>query len=62
MPKFRKKPVVIEAVQFHMPAKRPKRPGPDLNVPGVEWYDFGSSQQHPCINTLEGRLTVSDGD
>jgi len=60
--RFRKKPVVIEAVQFHMPMERPKKPGPDRRVAGVEWRDFGSSQMHPCVVTLEGRLHVSDGD
>lgn len=54
--------MVIKAVQFRMPAKRPQQPGPDPTVPGVEWYDFGSTQQHPSCRTLEGRVHVSDGD
>jgi len=60
--KYRKKPVVIEAIQFYMPSKRPERSGPDTSIPGLHWHDFGSSQQHPCCHTLEGRLLVSDGD
>lgn len=62
MPKFRKKPIVIEAVQFHMPVERPDRAGPDPTVPGVYWWDFGSARQHPSCDTPEGRLHVSDGD
>lgn len=49
MAKYRKKPVVIEAVQFSAIA-----PLPD----GVE-YD---SKGYAIIKTLEGNLHVSDGD
>lgn len=59
--KFRKKPVEVVAYQFGMPATRPQR-GPDVNNPGIEWFDWGSSQQHPTVVTLHGRVRVEDGD
>lgn len=56
MSKFRKKPVVIEAEQYHE--------GPGYRLPfeeeGVLDYDEDTKRQ--TILTLEGRLTVSDGD
>ena len=57
MPKYRKKPVVIEAEQFHIT----KRPWPDgvveLMLAGRDW-----KQLRPGIITLEGAMGVSDGD
>lgn len=54
MPKFRKKPVVIEAEQYTL----------DGDLPFIEedvlQYDEDSNRQY--IKTLEGELTVSDGD
>lgn len=47
--KFRKKPVVIEAEQFHYESK----PWPD----GVKDFDGV-----PYISTLEGLMRVSEGD
>lgn len=47
--KYRKKPVVIEAVQF-----RSTDPLPD----GVQYDDKG----YAIIKTLEGDMRVSDGD
>ena len=63
MAKYRKRPVVIEAVQFHT-----SEPWP----PGVERYDpianrgaaappFGEGAV-PAIDTLEGWHRVSEGD
>ncbi len=68
MPKFRKRPVVIEATQWF----------PGVSVPGVlTWADVpsdslredgtmafirGWSCQLPFIMTLEGPLHVSEGD
>lgn len=49
MPKFRKKPVVIEAVQFF----EDKRPYPDC----VE-----ETATENVVQTLEGALRVVDGD
>lgn len=53
MPKFRKKPVVIEAEQFH-----DDRPLP--------FHELGIMAMDPdgfwFIETLEGRLRVSPGD
>lgn len=55
MPKFRKKPVVIEAEQFTKDGPLPfSKRGPVVMFDGEEgrWY----------VMTLEGPLTVSDGD
>lgn len=49
MPKFRKKPIVIEAEQFRSDAV--------TYIEGVYWMNG-----MPRINTLEGPLKVSDGD
>lgn len=55
MPKFRKKPVVIEAEQFRSIAHY-KRGWP---LPkGVEWDD----DEEPFIRTLEGNMRVDEGD
>lgn len=54
--KFRKKPVVIEAVQFF----KANLPWPD----GVEPIDFGVASREVCpgIKTLEGPMQVGEGD
>jgi hypothetical protein len=49
MPRFRKRPVVIEAEQWH----------PGTAIEGVY---AGSSPQVGLIDTLEGTMTVSPGD
>ena len=58
MPKFRKKPVVVEAEQYHAGA----------TIEGVE-TDCGCDEQSACsvcgspfVRTLEGPLKVSEGD
>lgn len=60
MPKFRKKPVVIEAVQFKDAAS-----GADI----LEWSDFrialcGDAAGNPIVEipTLEGTMTAQRGD
>lgn len=50
MPKFRKRPVIIEAERFWLRGNKPE--GVYMNPQTLEWY----------INTLEGPLHVSDGD
>lgn len=63
MPQFRKKPVVIEAEQYSK--ERHIREGylPDgverVFITGEEGEQY---EGKPCIETLEGRLYVSDGD
>lgn len=54
MPKFRKKPVVIEAHQWF----------PGRKVEGVTEHDTGSSITEVIgfIDTLEGRMTAMPGD
>lgn len=51
MPKFRKKPVVIEAEQFFASAKP---------IPECLTQSFATGKFH--IHTLEGAMEVSDGD
>ncbi len=55
MPKFRKKPVVIEAEQFH---------GKDPLPSGVQYGPLGSTKNPSefFVMTLEGPLRVSNGD
>lgn len=66
MPKFRKKPVEIEAVQY--PCEHPalKRCDCDPNWPkdreGPQPPQACSECGHEFIETLEGRMRVNDGD
>lgn len=55
MPMFRKKPIVIEAQQYLESADA--LPFDDLGV-----LDFDEDEDRQKIKTLEGWLTVSDGD
>ena len=60
MAKYRKKPVVIEAVRFI-----PDRPWPDGVRCKYRWYDspFKRGGSGPWyIETLEGKMNVSAGD
>ncbi len=61
MPKFKKKPVVIEAVQYHdeMRATDNLPDGVVISFWGNTPYGQGD---FPTINTLEGPHLVSDGD
>lgn len=53
MPKFRKRPIVIEAEQWF----------PGKHMEGVLWPDPKSETQfEPHVITLEGPLKVSPGD
>ncbi len=56
MARFRKKPVVIEAQQYHE--------GREFDLPWVEEgvLDYDEDAGVQTIKTLEGRLVVSDGD
>jgi hypothetical protein len=62
MSKYRKKPIVVEAVQFHPDTPRPAgvcdclEPKP---VPGELGAEF---RRGPHIHTLEGPMLVSPGD
>jgi hypothetical protein len=68
MPKFRKKPVVVEAIQYIGPADE----GGFIFVGRVDWLDeafnrtlslkSGASGTLLHIDTLEGSLTVSPND
>lgn len=57
MAKFRKRPVVIDAEQWHL----------GLTIEGVcactlVWDDEAPLEAFPHIHTLEGAMAVSDGD
>jgi hypothetical protein len=54
MSKYRKKPVVIEAEQFHIGAER----WPD----GILGRELHRNDHHPHVKTLRGSLPISDGD
>lgn len=41
---------------------RPLRSGDDESLPGLSWYDFGSSRMHPCVINARGRTALRDGD
>lgn len=57
MAKFRKKPLVIEAEQFHMGGD------PELWPEGIEWGgDLPEGTGCYVVRTLEGVMWVSDGD
>lgn len=55
--KFRKKPVVIEAVQFHT-----FEPWPDGVIDATCLSKYGETHSGPHVATLEGMHCVSDGD
>lgn len=55
MAKFRKKPVVIEAVQFRL-TDNVWPEGVELPAEGERGFGYG------YIETLEGRMMVTDGD
>lgn len=57
MPKFRKKPVVIEAVQFVV-----DHAGNSNHQEVSDLVDGWKDADTPFIKTLEGELTVSNGD
>ena len=50
--KFRKKPIVIEAEQWFW----------GKNIDGVIWGFHGETGRQSYIETLEGRMNVSEGD
>lgn len=67
MPKFRKKPVVIEAEQFKE-ARQPWPAGVILHQPNAVLYDRCGGEQrfpqdpYPAVQTLEGVMRVCEGD
>jgi len=61
MPKFRKKPVVIEAEQF-FPDKRPYPKGVCNTPDGICGCVLLGGDTGPHIHTLEGLMHVGPGD
>lgn len=63
MPKFRKKPVVIEAIQWHGFTDGPNYiPKPAMDFLGEESGVLCNEHGNLVIKTLEGDMTVSTGD
>ena len=68
MPKFRKKPVVIEAMQFDgswesaQPILQWMEQHKPIDRSGPRWSDAGAAGPYIHINTLEGEMTASPGD
>lgn len=66
MPKFRKRPVVIEAMRFDGSWQTAKpildwmEPSKPIDRSGARWSDRNGGLIH--INTLEGEMTASAGD
>lgn len=62
MPKlYRKKPVVIEAIQFDYEKWVYQRQDAYPMVNG-DWSEAGMQAKNPVIKTLEGDMKVSNGD
>lgn len=61
MVKYRKKPVVIEAVKFDYEKWVYQRQNAYPMVDG-DWSDKGMAATNPVVKTLEGNMKVSDGD
>jgi len=64
MPKFRKKPVVIEAIQVTKEMRNEGGPFPEWAVPHLEHGHTEKIENSGWLQckTLEGPLNVSDGD
>lgn len=67
MPKFRKKPIVIEAMQWKAGGFRPDGRRHGGNEHEVNLFVTGSilcwsSDGHPCISTLEGMMRCEPDD
>lgn len=64
MPKFRKKPVVIEAVQMTKQMRNDLGPFPDWALPFLVASRTGKIENSEVVvvKTLEGDMTVSDND
>ena len=68
MPKFRKRPVVIDAVRFEgaVPDKPPSWLRDALDAGRVKFLEDGGSPTAPapalCIHTLEGFMYADPGD
>lgn len=60
MAKYRKKPIVVEAVQFHSQ----HQPWPDGVIPWSQGVQNrkGGTQSWGYIQTLEGKMDVAEGD
>lgn len=64
MPKFRKKPIVIEAIQVTKEMRNEGGPFPEWAIPHLEHGHTEKIENSGWLlcKTLEGKLNVSDGD
>lgn len=62
MPKFRKKPVVIEAEQYDSHLDLPFIDRSDLGLNGFSPVEYDEDSKRAYIKTLEGKLYVTHGD
>lgn len=64
MPKFKKKPIIIEAVQVTKEMRNEGRPFPDWALPYLRHGKTGKIENSGWIEviTLEGDMNVSDND
>jgi len=64
MPKYRKKPIVIEAVQVTKEMRNNHGPFPEWALPHLEAGHTAKIENSGwlTVKTLEGSLNVSDGD
>ena len=64
--KYRKKPVVVDAIRFHGGFKRIDKWvaqwHDEMNGPGMWMADDGISEGNLVIDTLEGEMTARKGD
>lgn len=60
--KYRKKPVVIEAVQWFKDGDHPEVAPVFIHGPGDEHWRPTIPTELGCIKTLEGEMRVSPGD
>lgn len=62
--KFRKKPIVIEAIQMTPEMRQNFGPFPEWALPHLEGESVEkiANSQRVFVKTLEGRMHVSDGD
>lgn len=62
MPKFRKKPVVIEAVRWNANFEEVKAFCPEIVDGGADWSEVAHKSWPLFIKTMEGTMTALLGD
>lgn len=63
MPRFKKRPMEIEAIQFRGPNSIEPDENPLPALPhGVIWKTIGTQYLRPVLKTLEGDIVLLSGD